>query len=127
MKYFAAVLVAGCLLFAGCTKTDTGATASSGSTGNTGFAATSGSSGSTGSAGSSGNTGTSGSTGSTGTTGSTGNTASGPGGCTPLTDGGNCYEPGEFCRNSDHGATGVAGNGTPITCQNNDGWRWEPS
>ena len=47
--------------------------------------------------------------------------------CTPLTNGGNCYEPGEYCRDSDHGTTGVAGDGKPITCSDNDGWRWEPS
>jgi hypothetical protein len=45
--------------------------------------------------------------------------------CTPLTNGGNCYEPGEFCRDVDHGMTGIAGDGKSITCENNDGWRWE--
>jgi hypothetical protein len=50
-----------------------------------------------------------------------------PAGCYPLTDGGNCYEPGEYCRDSDHGASGVAGDGEAITCADNDGWRWEPS
>jgi hypothetical protein len=49
-----------------------------------------------------------------------------PAGCTPLTDGGKCYEPGEFCRDSDHEATGVAGDGEKIECEDNDGWRWEP-
>ena len=47
--------------------------------------------------------------------------------CHPLTNGGGCYEPGEFCRNSDHGVTGVAGDGKTITCENNNGWRWEPA
>lgn len=47
--------------------------------------------------------------------------------CTPLTNGGNCYEPGEYCRNSDHGTSGVAGNGEKIACLDNNGWRWEPS
>jgi hypothetical protein len=47
--------------------------------------------------------------------------------CHPLTNGGNCYEPGEFCRKTDHGATGVAGDGKSIVCQDNDGWRWEPA
>ena len=47
--------------------------------------------------------------------------------CYPLTNRGNCYEPGEYCRNSDHGARGVAGNGETITCEDNNGWRWEPS
>jgi hypothetical protein len=50
-----------------------------------------------------------------------------PTGCYPLTNGGNCYEPGEYCRNSDHGASGVAGDGKRITCEDNDGWRWEPA
>lgn len=45
--------------------------------------------------------------------------------CYPLTNGGNCYEPGEFCRKSDHGATGVAGDGKSITCEDVNGWRWE--
>jgi hypothetical protein len=49
-----------------------------------------------------------------------------PASCHPLTDGGNCYEPGEFCRDSDHGVTGVAGDGETIQCQDNNDWRWEP-
>jgi len=47
-------------------------------------------------------------------------------GCYPLSDEGTCYEPGEYCRDSDHGASGVAGDGERITCEDNDGWRWEP-
>lgn len=46
--------------------------------------------------------------------------------CYPLTNGGNCYEPGEYCRTSDHGATGIAGDGERIKCEDNNGWRWEP-
>lgn len=46
--------------------------------------------------------------------------------CYPLTNGGNCYEPGEYCRSSDHGATGLAGDGESIVCADNNGWRWEP-
>ncbi len=46
--------------------------------------------------------------------------------CYPLTDKGKCYEPGEFCRKSDHGATGVAGDGERIICADKNGWRWEP-
>jgi hypothetical protein len=53
--------------------------------------------------------------------------SSAPAGCYPLTNSGNCYEPGEYCRNADHGMSGVAGDGEPITCEDNDGWRWEPS
>ena len=49
-----------------------------------------------------------------------------PAGCHPLTNGGKCYEPGEFRRASDHGASGLAGDGEAIVCENNDGWRWEP-
>jgi hypothetical protein len=48
-------------------------------------------------------------------------------GCHPLSNSGTCYEPGEFCRKSDHGASGVAGDGKSIICENNDGWRWEPA
>ena len=50
-----------------------------------------------------------------------------PANCYPLTNAGNCYEPGEFCRTSDHGKTGRAGNGETIICQNKNGWRWEPA
>ncbi|HEY2508122.1 MAG TPA: hypothetical protein VGI58_16530 [Streptosporangiaceae bacterium] len=50
-----------------------------------------------------------------------------PTGCHPLSDEGTCYEPGEYCRNSDHGASGVAGDGESIKCEDNDGWRWEPA
>ncbi|MGH3172201.1 MAG: hypothetical protein ACRDN0_40890 [Trebonia sp.] len=47
--------------------------------------------------------------------------------CYPLSDEGTCYEPGEYCRDSDHGVSGVAGDGEAITCEDNDGWRWEPA
>jgi hypothetical protein len=49
-----------------------------------------------------------------------------PTGCTPKTDSGNCYEPGEFCRDSDHGVTGVAGNGEAIKCEGSGSstWHW---
>lgn len=47
--------------------------------------------------------------------------------CYPLTNSGNCYEPGEYCRSADHGASGIAGDGERITCTYNNGWRWEPS
>ena len=49
-----------------------------------------------------------------------------PQGCSPQTDSGKCYEPGEYCRDNDHGVTGVAGDGEAIKCEDNDGWRWEP-
>ena len=47
--------------------------------------------------------------------------------CHPLTNGGKCYEPGEYCRNSDHDVMGVAGDGEAIICADNNGWRWEPN
>jgi hypothetical protein len=47
--------------------------------------------------------------------------------CYPISDEGTCYEPGEFCRDDDHGMTGLAGDGETITCEDNDGWRWEPT
>jgi hypothetical protein len=47
--------------------------------------------------------------------------------CYPLSDEGTCYEPGEYCRDDDHGMTGVAGDGETITCEDNNGWRWEPT
>lgn len=46
--------------------------------------------------------------------------------CHPLTSGGTCYEPGEFCPARDHDALGLAGDGKAIVCWNNHGWRWEP-
>ena len=50
-----------------------------------------------------------------------------PAQCYPLTNSGHCYEPGEYCRASDHGATGVAGDGETITCEDKNGWRWVPT
>jgi hypothetical protein len=50
-----------------------------------------------------------------------------PSGCYPLSDENTCYEPGEYCRDSDHRASGVAGDGESIICEDNDGWRWEPA
>jgi len=46
-------------------------------------------------------------------------------GCYPTAGSGNCYEPGEFCPEKDHGLSGVAGDGKSITCEDNNGWRWE--
>lgn len=46
--------------------------------------------------------------------------------CYPLTNGGNCYEPGEYCRTSDRDSSGIAGDGEHIRCEDNNGWRWEP-
>lgn len=56
-----------------------------------------------------------------GTTGDPGSSS-----CSPMSDSGTCYEPGEYCRAADHGLSGTDGNGDPITCADNNGWRWEP-
>jgi hypothetical protein len=47
--------------------------------------------------------------------------------CSPTASSGNCYSAGEYCSNADHGVSGTAGNGEAITCEDNNGWRWEPS
>ncbi len=47
--------------------------------------------------------------------------------CTPLSDEGTCYEPGEYCRDDDQGTSGIAGDGQSIVCEDNNGWRWEPA
>jgi hypothetical protein len=47
--------------------------------------------------------------------------------CHPLTDSGKCYEPGEYCRDDDHGVSGIDADGDAIQCEDNDGWRWERS
>jgi phosphatidylserine/phosphatidylglycerophosphate/cardiolipin synthase-like enzyme len=49
-------------------------------------------------------------------------------GCSPIDDEGGCYEPGEYCRDDDHGTTGRAGNGQAISCDDDNGaWYWESS
>jgi hypothetical protein len=50
-----------------------------------------------------------------------------PPACYPLSSKGTCYEPGEYCPNADHGLSGIAGDGEKITCEDNNGWRWEPT
>jgi hypothetical protein len=50
-----------------------------------------------------------------------------PASCTPTSAAGNCYHAGEYCSNADHGLTGTDGNGGPIICTDNNGWRWEPN
>ncbi len=47
--------------------------------------------------------------------------------CSPQSDSGTCYQAGERCRNSDHGASGTDPDGRCIKCEDNDGWRWEPA
>jgi len=47
--------------------------------------------------------------------------------CYPISDENTCYQPGEFCRDDDHGVTGRTADGESIICEDNDGWRWEPA
>jgi hypothetical protein len=55
-----------------------------------------------------------------------GPTAAAPG-CYPRSDGGTCYEPGEYCRAADQGVAGIAGDGQTIVCMDDNGLRWEPT
>lgn len=48
-----------------------------------------------------------------------------PTGCTPLSNGGNCYKIGQFCAKRYYGSSGVSADGRRMTCRDNDGWRWE--
>ncbi len=58
---------------------------------------------------------------------STPSTTTGSSACYPIDNEGGCYEPGEYCRDDDHGMTGRAGNGSIITCEDDNGWYWEPT
>ncbi|MBL3669688.1 hypothetical protein JL475_27630 [Streptomyces sp. M2CJ-2] len=64
-----------------------------------------------------------------GTSGSTGNSSdSGSGTCSITSNAGNCYQAGQYCRNSDHGATTTTAGGTRITCRySSNAWRWSYS
>ncbi|WP_435245958.1 hypothetical protein [Streptomyces sp. NRRL F-5630] len=45
--------------------------------------------------------------------------------CSIVSDAGNCYAAGQFCRNTDHGARTTTAAGTPITCSyRSNAWRW---
>jgi hypothetical protein len=46
--------------------------------------------------------------------------------CHPTTSSGHCYLPGEYCRKSDYGKSGVAGDGAKITCKKyKNAYRWQ--
>ncbi|GAA2748456.1 hypothetical protein GCM10010440_48860 [Kitasatospora cinereorecta] len=45
-------------------------------------------------------------------------------GCHPLSNAGNCYKAGQYCRSSDHNVAGTDASGRAITCLDNNGWRW---
>ncbi|MFB6671660.1 hypothetical protein ACFCWG_04520 [Streptomyces sp. NPDC056390] len=45
--------------------------------------------------------------------------------CSIVSNAGNCYSAGQFCRNSDHGAATTNGGGTRIKCvYSSNAWRW---
>ncbi|MFF9489130.1 hypothetical protein [Streptomyces sp. NPDC014676] len=64
-----------------------------------------------------------------GTSSSTGDSSgSGSGTCSITSNAGNCYQAGQYCRNSDHGATTTTAGGTRITCSySSNAWRWSYS
>ena len=45
--------------------------------------------------------------------------------CTIVSNAGNCYSAGQFCRNSDHGAVTSTAGGRKIECKySSNAWRW---
>ncbi|MET7606171.1 hypothetical protein ABZU45_36060 [Streptomyces avermitilis] len=45
--------------------------------------------------------------------------------CSIVSNSGNCYQAGQFCRNSDHGAHTTNASGARITCSySSNAWRW---
>ncbi|MFE4415301.1 hypothetical protein [Streptomyces sp. NPDC056821] len=57
--------------------------------------------------------------------GGSGGSNSASGTCSIVSNAGNCYQAGQFCRNSDHGARTTTAGGTPITCSfRSNSWRW---
>ncbi|MFF7430160.1 hypothetical protein [Streptomyces fungicidicus] len=55
-------------------------------------------------------------------------TSSSTGTCSITSNAGNCYQAGQYCRNSDHGATTTTAGGTRITCRySSNAWRWSYS
>ena len=45
--------------------------------------------------------------------------------CSIVSSSGNCYSAGQFCRNSDHGATTTTASGAAIKCTySSNAWRW---
>ncbi|MFI9333848.1 hypothetical protein [Streptomyces althioticus] len=63
-----------------------------------------------------------------GTGNSAGSSDSGSGTCSIVSNAGNCYQAGQYCRNSDHGATTTTAGGARITCRySSNAWRWSYS
>ncbi|MFF5157466.1 hypothetical protein ACFY3N_14605 [Streptomyces sp. NPDC000348] len=60
--------------------------------------------------------------------GTSSSTGSDNGTCSITSNSGNCYQAGQYCRNSDHGATTTTAGGTRITCRySSNAWRWSYS
>jgi hypothetical protein len=52
-------------------------------------------------------------------------TGTGTGTCSIVSSAGNCYQAGQFCRNSDHGASTTTASGATIKCAYSaNAWRW---
>ncbi|WNO75469.1 MULTISPECIES: hypothetical protein [unclassified Streptomyces] len=61
----------------------------------------------------------------TGSNSSNSNSQDSTGTCTIVSNAGNCYSAGQFCRNSDHGAVTTNASGTKIKCTySSNAWRW---
>ncbi len=61
----------------------------------------------------------------TATDGTTGGGGDGAGSCSIVSNSGNCYAAGQFCRDGDHGAVTTTADGTKITCAyRSNAWRW---
>lgn len=57
--------------------------------------------------------------------GSSNGSSGGGGTCSIVSNSGHCYQAGQFCRNSDHGAATTTASGTRITCTYSaNAWRW---
>ncbi|WP_331449204.1 hypothetical protein [Streptomyces prasinus] len=57
--------------------------------------------------------------------GTSNSSGTGTGTCSIVSNSGNCYQAGQFCRNSDHGATTTTAGGTRIKCTySSNSWRW---
>ncbi|MEV4557682.1 hypothetical protein AB0K51_11870 [Kitasatospora sp. NPDC049285] len=46
-------------------------------------------------------------------------------GCHPLSNAGNCYKAGQYCRATDHNVEGTDASGRAIRCLDDSGWRWK--
>ena len=63
--------------------------------------------------------------GTSGSTGSGSGSQDTTGTCSIVSNAGNCYSAGQFCRNSDHGAVTTTQGGTSIKCAyRSNAWRW---